>query len=200
MTFRRPSSSNPRHTFNMGGNAFSERLPTAVFPRMSPAFYSSLKARIVPRLEVLYHLVTVPPEAPGKLDHGDLDIVVCQPKNIKEGIPLSECVTFTEIEQALGSVHSIPLPGDRTSNFAVPIQQDEVQHFAIDQEAVKEGKLDLAQLYIQIDLHFCEDIESWESRILFQSYGELGMILGTMARTVGLTWTSAGLKVGGPEF
>jgi hypothetical protein len=127
----------------MGGNAFSEQLPTAVFPRMSPAFYNSLKARIVPRLEALYHLVAVPPEAPGKLDYGDLDIVVCQPKNIKEGIPLSECVTLTEIEQALGSVHSLPLPGDRTSNFAIPIQQDEVQHFALDQEAVKEGKLDL---------------------------------------------------------
>jgi hypothetical protein len=179
----------------MGGNAFSEQLPTAVFPRMSPPFYNSLKARIVPRLEALYNLVLVPPEAPGKLDHGDLDIVVCQPKKVKEGIPLSECVTFTEIEQALGSVHSIPLPGDRTSNFAIPIQQDEVQHFAIDQDAVKEGKFDLAQLYIQIDLHFCEDIESWKSRILFQSYGELGMILGMMARNVGLTWTPAGLKV-----
>jgi len=184
----------------MGGNAFSEQLPTAVFPRMSPAFYNSLKAQILPRLEALYHLVTVPPEAPGKLDYGDLDIVVCQPRKIKEGIPLSECVTFAEIEQALGSVHSIPLPGDRTSNFAIPIQQEEVQHFAIDQEAVKGGKFDLAQLYIQIDLHFCENIESWKSRILFQSYGELGMILGMMARTVGLTWTSAGLKVAILQF
>lgn len=180
----------------MGGNAFSERLPTAVFPRMSPAFYNSLKARIMPRLEALYHLVAVPPEAPGKLDYGDLDVVVCQPKKIQEGIPLSECVTLAEIEQALGSVHSIPLPGDRTSNFAVPIQQDEVQHFAVDQEAIREEKLDLAQLYIQIDLHFCEDIESCKSHILFQSYGELGMILGMLAKTVGLTWTVAGLKVG----
>jgi hypothetical protein len=50
-------------------------------------------------------------------------------------------------------------------------------------------------LYIQIDLHFCEDIESWKSRILFQSYGELGMIIRMMARNVGLTWTPAGLKV-----
>lgn len=182
----------------MGGNAFSECLPTAVFPRMSPAFYNSLKARIVPRLEALYHLVTVPPEAPGKLDYGDLDLVVCQPKEVKENTPLSECVTFAEIEQALGSVHSIPLPGDRTSNFAVPIQQDQVQHFDADREAVGEGKLDLAQLYIQIDLHFCEDVDSWKSRILFQSYGELGMILGMMAKTVGLTWTCGGLKVGGP--
>jgi len=180
----------------MGGNAFSERLPTAAFPRMSSAFYNSLKARIVPRLEALYHLVAVPPEAPGKLDYGDLDIVVCQPKNIKEGVPLSECVTFAEIEDALGSVHSIPLPGDRTSNFAIPIQQDEIQHFVLDQKAVSEGGLDLGQLYIQIDLHFSEDVESWGSRILFQSYGELGMILGMLARTVGLTWTVGGLKVG----
>jgi hypothetical protein len=179
----------------MGGNAFSERLPTAVFPRMSPAFYNSLKARITPRLEALYHLVAVPPEAPGKLDYGDLDVMVCRPKDIKEGVPLSECVTFAEIEQALGSAHSIPLPGDRTSNFAVPIQQDEAQHFPVAQEAIREGKLDLVQFYVQIDLHFCEDLESWRSRILFQSYGELGMILGMLAKTVGLTWTVAGLKV-----
>ena len=193
--FCRPPSTNPRHTPNMGGNAFSERLPTAVFPRMSPAFYNSLKARITPRLEALYHLVAIPPEAPGKLDYGDLDVVVYQPKDIKEGVPLSECVTFTEIEQALESVHSLPLPGDRTSNFAIPIQQDELQHFPVAQEAVREGKLDLAQLYIQVDLHFCEDLGSWESRILFQSYGELGMILGMLAKTVGLTWSVAGLKV-----
>ena len=135
---------------------------------MSPAFCDSLKARIVPRLKALYHLVTVPSEAPGKLDHGDLNIVVCRPKNTKEGIPLLERVTFTEIEQALGPVQTIPLPGDRTSNFTVPIQQDEVQRFSFDLEAVKEVEPNLAQLYIQIDLHFCGDIESWKSRILFQ--------------------------------
>lgn len=179
----------------MGGNAFSEHLPTALFPRMPPAFYNSLKARIIPRLETLYHLVVVPPEAPGKLDHGDLDISVCQPKNVKEGIPLSECVTLAEIEEALGSAHSLPLPGDRTSNFAVPIPHDEVRYFSIDQEAVHGGKLDLGQLYIQIDIHFCEDVESLQSRILFQSYGELGMILGMLAKTVGLTWSPLGLKV-----
>ena len=184
-------SSSPRHTSSMGGNAFSEQLPTAVFPRMPPAFYNSLKSRIIPRLETLYHLVVVPPEAPEKPDHGDLDILVCQPRNVKEGIPRSECVTLEEIEQALGSVHSIPLPGDRTSNFAIPIQQDEVQHFGFDR-----GEPDLGQLYIQIDLHFCEDEESLRSRTLFQSYGELGMILGVLGKTVGFTWTTSGLKVG----
>lgn len=178
----------------MGGNAFSERLPTALFPRMSTAFYNSLKARLIPRLEALYHLVVVPPEAPGKVDHGDLDILVCHPKNVKEGIPRSECVTPEEIERALGSVYSIPLAGDRTSNFAIPIQQDEVHQFALDKE-----ELDLGQLYIQIDLHFCEDEESLGSRTLFQSYGELGIILGMLGKTVGFTWSPSGLKVGNRE-
>ena len=181
----------------MGGNAFSEQLPDAVFPRMPPAFYNSLKARIIPRLETLYHRVVVPPEAPGKLDHGDLDILVCHPKNVKEGISLSECTTVAEIEQALGSAYSIPLPGDRTSNFAIPIQQDEIQYFVINQDEVEGRKVDTEQLYVQVDLHFCEDVESLESRLLFHSYGELGMILGMLARTVGLTWTTSGLKVGG---
>ena len=94
--------------------------------------------------------------------------MVCQPKDIKEGIPTSECVTFMEIEQVLGSVQSIPLPGDRTSNFAAPIQQDKVRYFAIDQEEVKEGKLGLGQLYIRINLHSCEDIKNLKSCILFQ--------------------------------
>ena len=174
----------------MGGNAFSEQLPTAVFPRMSPAFYDSLKSRIMPRLGALYHFVVVPPEAPGKLNYGDLDILVCKPKDVKEGIPLSECVTLKEIEQALGSAHSIPLPGDRTSNFAIPIQQDEIQHFSFDKD-----KADLAQLYIQIDLHFCEDEENLRSRTLFKSYGELGMILGVLGKTAGFRWTPSGLKV-----
>ena len=118
--------------------------------------------------------------------------MVCQPKNIKEGIPRSECVTIEEIEQVLGSVHSLPLPGDRTSNFAIPIQLDEVQQFAFDKE-----NLDVKQLYIQIDLHFCEDERSLRSRALFQSYGELGMILGMLGKTVGFTWTPCGLKVCG---
>ena len=174
----------------MGGNAFSEQLPTAVFPKMSLAFYNSLKSRIMPRLEALYHLVVVPPGAPGKPDYGGLDILVCKPKDVKEGVPLSECVTLKEIEQALGSAYSNPLPGNRTSNFAIPIQQDEIQHFSFDKD-----KSDLAQLYIQIYLHFCEDEQNLRSRALFKSYGELGMILGMLGKTVGLKWTPSGLKV-----
>lgn len=179
----------------MGGKAFSEQLPAAVFPRMPTPFYNSLKARVVSRLEVLYCLVAVPPEVPGKIDHGDLDVLVSKPKNVKEGVPLSDCVTPTEIEKALGSVHSFLEPGDGTLHLAIPIQQDGVQHFAIDQDEVKEGKIDLGQLYVQVDLHFCKDMEAWESRLFFQSYGELGRILSKLAETAGFAWSKRGLKL-----
>lgn len=179
----------------MGGNAFSEQLPAAIFPRMPPAFYNSLKARVIPRLEALYGLVAVPPEAPGKPNYGDLDISVCQPKNVKEGVPLSECVTLAEIERAVGSSYSIPQPGDRTSHFAVPVHQDEVHHFEINREAAKAGQKDPEQLYVQIDIHFCGSEENLRSRLLFQSYGELGMILGALAKTVGFTWSTSGLSL-----
>ena len=179
----------------MGGKAFSEQLPTAVFLRMPTPFYGSLKDRVVSRLEALYSLVAVPPEVPGKTDHGDIDVLVCKPKNVKEGVPLSECVTPTEIEQALGCAHSFLEPRDRTLHLAIPIQQDEVQHFAIDQDEVKEGKINLEQLYVQVDLHFCKDMETWESRFFFQSYGELGRILSKLAETAGFAWSTRRLKV-----
>jgi len=89
----------------VSGNAFSERVLTVVFPGCLrpltiPSKLGSYSA------STLYHLVAVPPEAPGSLDYGDLDIVVCQPKNIKEDFLSSERVTFAEIEEALGSVQS----------------------------------------------------------------------------------------------
>lgn len=54
----------------MGGNAFHERLPDHVFPRLPPALYYELKARLLPQLQHFYEYVTVPAEAPEKVDHG----------------------------------------------------------------------------------------------------------------------------------
>jgi hypothetical protein len=64
----------------MGGNAFTSVLGPTSFPRLPPAVYDALKARILPILEELYVHVRVPPEAPEKESYGDLDIVVCSPR------------------------------------------------------------------------------------------------------------------------
>lgn len=54
----------------MGGNAFLERLPDHAFPRLPPALYFELRARLLLRLQQLYEHVTVPMEAPEKADYG----------------------------------------------------------------------------------------------------------------------------------
>jgi hypothetical protein len=64
----------------MGGNAFISVLGPASFPRLPPTVYNALKARLSPILEQLYVHVGVPPEAPEKESYGDLDTVVCLPR------------------------------------------------------------------------------------------------------------------------
>ncbi|KDQ62439.1 hypothetical protein JAAARDRAFT_30349 [Jaapia argillacea MUCL 33604] len=151
----------------MGGKAFSQLLPRASFPRMSPSKYQSLKATYLPRLRGLYGLVEVPREAPEKTDHGDLDFIVAFPK---------EGLEHSEVKAALGASASIPLDGNRTSHFAVPAEMGEDE-------------------YIQVDVHVCADKEEWERIVLFHSFGDLGMILGVLAKSGGLQLGTKGLKV-----
>jgi hypothetical protein len=44
-------------------------------------------------------------------------------------------------------------------------------------------------------VHVCTDKEEWTRVIFFNSYGDLGMILGLIARNVGLQLGIKGLKV-----
>lgn len=164
----------------MGGKAFAQTHPSAKFPRMPPAVYNSLKARFLPRISEFYALVAVPHEAPGKPDHGDLDIIVTQPK-------ISQ-VSHEQVKEALGATISIPCEGFRTSNFAVPVQPEDFSAIGI-------AESDQDDAYYQIDIHVCEDKDDWDRHVFFASYGDLGMLLGVLARSVGLHWSSHGLKV-----
>lgn len=167
----------------MGGNAFQQLLPDAAFPRIPPAVYQSLKARLLPRLLPLYRHVAVPVEAPEKKDHGDLDFVV-------EG--QSEGVSHTDVRAALGATVSIPMEGNRTSHFAVPIARGEWRDLGHAQEQEKYGD---EEMYYQIDVHVCADKEEWERVVFFHAYGDLGMIMGLIARNNGFALGTKGLKV-----
>ncbi|EPT05204.1 hypothetical protein FOMPIDRAFT_69174 [Fomitopsis schrenkii] len=96
----------------MGGNAFNQTLPQASFPRMPPATYKALKATLLPLVEQFYDLVAVPPEAPEKPDHGDLDFVVAYPHS-DDG---ADCV-----KAAIRAAHYLPQEGRGTSSFAIPV-------------------------------------------------------------------------------
>ena len=151
----------------MGGNAFKELLPQGSFPRMPLELYSEVKSRIHTLLKTIFTLVGIPAEAPEKADYGDVDFVVFHGVN--------EPISCKAIEDLIGAVASIHMEGNRTSNYAIPSGESHVYH--------------------QIDIHICADENEYTRIMFYNSYGDLGMILGLLTNCCGLSIGRSGLKV-----
>ncbi|KAF4590130.1 hypothetical protein EYR40_009468 [Pleurotus pulmonarius] len=203
----------------MGGKAFKNLQPSA-FPRMPPAVYHDLKARIQTTLSKLYELVQVPIEAPEKRDYGDLDLIVAHPRQ-KERLAADDANNTSDVSPdivraAIGARHSIPMAGYRTSNYAVPIppgqwaalgcgsEEEECRlRLKMDLLTIKgeEGEEEIekdGELYYQVDVHVCPDEAEWKRNVFFNSHGDMGMILGVIIRNHGLHLGVHGLKMPDP--
>ncbi|KAJ3486669.1 hypothetical protein NLI96_g4085 [Meripilus lineatus] len=162
----------------MGGNAFNLLHPNAKFPRIQPVVYNQLKENYHEILLGLYYNVATPHEAPEKLDHGDIDFIVHGPRRP---------VAHQDLERAFRSKWCIPPKGIKgTGNFAIPLSLN------------PETNNTTEDTYCQVDVHVCEDEADFHRVVFFHSYGDLGMILGLMARAVGLSLGPSGLKLAKP--
>ncbi|KAF8478163.1 hypothetical protein DFH94DRAFT_82836 [Russula ochroleuca] len=169
----------------MGGKAFLSHLPDATFPRLPPLLYASLKSSLLPRLTPLFQYVDIPHEAPEKEDHGDIDFIVACPHT---------AVGHEEIKSALGAVACIPSAqpdGGGSHNFALRLA-DVVTPLPTDAVPVPG---ETTEVYVQVDVNIRKDEKDWENVMIFHSYGDLGMIMGRLAASVGLHWGELGLKV-----
>lgn len=164
----------------MGGKAFLQLLPQATFPRMPPGVYETLKHAAMARLQQLYGTVVVPTEAPGKVDYGDLDYLVAEPR---------AAPSHDDVNAALGAAACIPMEGNRTSNYAIPFSV-----YGAILNLPEEDRYPAAA-YFQVDVHPCDDMRELEAINFFNSYGDMGMILGVIARGVGLHLGAKGLRV-----
>lgn len=187
----------------MGGNAFRSILDSSAFPRLPPAVYYALKARIQLLLEGLYAHVDVPLEAPEKQDHGDLDFVVYLPRGhttasqtpVDNDAPDGETnkdsgggevqsinVPHNIVSAAIGAKYINPMDGNRTSNFAIPIDRGEwVQYgFEAEEKHAREGANN-GEIYFQVCVLTKQSSLSTET--------ELGLCLWFRS-----TWVSANLK------
>ncbi|KAI1789588.1 hypothetical protein LXA43DRAFT_892529 [Ganoderma leucocontextum] len=179
----------------MGGNAFKNLLPHATFPRMHPTVYCALKARFLPILQSFYAHATVSPEAPGKVDYGDLDIIVTDPR---------DGLTHEQIKAALRATCSVPMEGNRTSNFAIPadafedVAEAHRKAAASSTEHVTDGDATDAGLFFQVDVNVCADHAQWERTVFYSSLGDLGFFLGLFAQTAGLSFNIFGMKLAEP--
>ncbi|KAF9556738.1 hypothetical protein CPC08DRAFT_669482 [Agrocybe pediades] len=179
----------------MGGNAFRALLSSTAFPRLPPPVYKSIKGRFVPRLKAsLYSFADVPREAPEKKDFGDLDILVATPKEAH-----SLGVTHEMVKSTLGAEFMIPMEGNRTSNYAVPVGLGEWAPLGYGAEEIEHRKAtDDGKIYYQVDVHVCQDKSEWDRYFFFHAYGDFGMILGLIARNIGLHLGVKGLKMPDP--
>jgi len=167
----------------MGGKAFVSHLPDATFPRLSPVIYASLKASLLPRLTPLFQHVGVPREAPEKQDHGDVDFIVACPR---------AAIGLEDIKSALGASTYIPSTqpdGRGTHNFALCL----VDVLPADAAPISG---EMGEAYVQVDVNIRNDVQGWENVMIFHAYGDLGMIIGRLAASVGLQVGELGLKVG----
>lgn len=169
----------------MGGKAFNSHLPDATFPRLSPILYASLKSSLFPRLTPLFQYVDVPHEAPEKEDHGDVDFVVACPhtavghEEIKSALGASSCIPSAQPDG--GGTHNFAL---RLADFITPLPPDVVPVPG-----------ETSEVYVQVDVNIRKDALDWENVMIFHSYGDLGMIMGRLAASVGLHFGELGLKV-----
>lgn len=176
----------------MGGKAFLSLLPDATFPRLSPAVYTSLKSDLLPRLIPLFQYVGVPHEAPEKQDHGDIDFIVAYPH---------AAVGHEEIKNALRASACIPSAqpdGGGTHNFALRLADVDVVTPQPNEAAPTSGET--SEVYVQVDVNMRKDAQDWENVMIFHAYGDLGMIMGRLAASVGLQLGELGLKVSRIRF
>lgn len=98
-------------------------------------------------------------------------------------------VTHEDVKEVLQAVDVVPLGANRTSNFAVPITSEWLAQGG----TMKEAQAN--EIYCQVDIHVCADEGEWDRIVFFHGFGDLGMILGLIARNCGLALGTKGLKV-----
>ena len=141
--------------------------------RMTPAQYRALVESVLPLVRLYFCNVAIPPEAPGKLSYGDLDIMVSKPLNLHPHDAILQLCTDAlrnrckRLNYAAG-----------TSNIAV-IHEDKI---------------------FQVDVHVVEREEIWDIDFWMHSYGDMGMIVSSIIKAWKLRLSaSRGLWVEIPE-
>ncbi|KAF8270788.1 hypothetical protein EI94DRAFT_1698548 [Lactarius quietus] len=171
----------------MGGKAFLSLLPNTTFPRVTPTVYASIKASLLPRLTPLFQHVGVPHEAPEKQDHGDVDFVVACPngtighKVLKDALGASVCIPSAQPD-GRGSHHFAMRLADLVLVPSQPASAELVT-------------TETSDVYVQVDVNIRKDAQDWENAMFFHAYGDLGMIMGRLAASVGLHLGELGLKM-----
>ena len=168
----------------MGGSAFADIKTSSgdlvQTPRMPHDVYVKASQTCQARLETLFNRVVIPREAPGKLDHGDIDFLVEGPKPTT-----AEGDIWVRIKDALGAELFL----DRGSGYSFAIAHPEISN-----------------TYVQVDIEISPGNDTSAGAELFEwtrfmkSDSDLLQVLGVSHRAMGLICNDRGLHVRIPEI
>lgn len=138
---------------------------------MPPDVYHRVSQDVAAKLSLIFRNVTIPRDAPGKADYGDIDFLV-------EGALAPW--TPVSLQEALGATHRVGHGG--TTSYAVPYPDAPGQHVQVDVEiSPGNGTPDSAELF------------QWTR--FMKSDGDLLQIIGICHRALGLTCNDKGMHV-----
>ncbi|KAF2276549.1 uncharacterized protein EI97DRAFT_43856 [Westerdykella ornata] len=163
----------------MGGQAFAKAGPDGSalnVPRMPTSTYQALSSEIQRKLQTMFRNVALPREAPGKADHGDIDVLV-------EGA-MTQWNPDT-LKELLGAEYFYDNGG--TKSYAVPYADSPDEYFQVDVEICPgEGTPDSTDLF------------KWT--LFLKSDSDLLQIIGICHRSLGIKCNDRGLHLRVPEI
>jgi len=173
------SSSNTATSSVMGGSAFARTVGHSgkpiKTPRMSPEVYHEIARYCQTKLETLFERVSIPREAPGKADFGDVDFIVEGPRSVAATGGM-----WTAVEEALGAEARLHNGGSHS--YAIPHPAMPEAHVQVDVELLSEkgaaGSIGLFQ---------------WT--LFMKGDSDLTQIIGISHHSLGLCCNDRGLHI-----
>ena len=194
----------------MGGHAFGTTLgPSASFPRMELATYERLREYVTNLLTTRFSSVSVAREDPAKRDFGDLDVVLATESYKGETKP-TDGKLREELRVLLRASRAVS-NGSHFLSFAIPAStlDTHLPKQRVDISGAGDGSLNETGyapdvdsdadaklvIYHQVDVNLAKTDEELEAMPFYSSYGDLGMIISLIFKTIGMSYSTQGLKV-----
>lgn len=193
----------------MGGLAFASGAKPLLTPRMPPHVYRYVRDHCHGLLRQIFVCVASPIEVPAKKDYGDIDIFLAwerkkifpltSAKTLPQGLPedpLQAAAHLLKPERTnQGKSNSLTLAIPWPRNRLEPLKQaGSAQNDVGNNEGAEKPR------FVQVDLHYYEDVSQLQWMLFKHAHGDFWTILGSIVRPFGLTISDYGIYLRIPEI
>lgn len=165
----------------MGGAAFTIGDTPLNTPRMPRDIYETVNKNCQVLLKERFIHVETPIDGPAKEDFGDVDILVCEPREAKQ---LEDAAWVAEVARILGTDKSVYTKGNGAAgNFAV-----------------RWPGPDAGDKWVQVDVRVCSSLQEMHWILFRHAHGDMWNVVGSMIRPYGLSVDEQALWLRVPEI